>query len=713
MKGALQVLLLTFSTMAFGQASQTSIRVEVKTDAGPVRDALVTVSGQAVRTGQDGIAIVPVAAGKIEVAITKEGFFAAHTSVAVTASEQAELEVELQPEKDAEEEVTVYATRTNVRLQDSPLHVEVVGQDEINEELAMRPGDISMMLNEMGGMRVQTTSPGLGAASVRVQGMRGRYTAFLSDGLPLFGQQGAGLGLLQIPPMDLGQLEIIKGNASALYGSSAMAGVVNLISRRPTQKPIREFLFNQTSLGGTDGVAFLGNQFRPHWGGTLLAGGDRQVSQDVNGDGWADVAGYGRGVLRPRLFWDNKNGGTAVLTSGITYENRSGGTTPGSVLPATGQPYREALKTARYDFGGNVQWLLGGKYVFSSRFAASDLNHRHQFGEDIEKDRHDLLFGELSLRGTAAKNTWVAGFATQRDGYRPHNVPRFAYTYVVPGIFGQDDIEVAPWLSLSASARVDFHNEYGTFFSPRLSALIRKAGWTSRISAGQGFFAPTPLTEETEAAGLAKLQLASPLHAERGRNASIDLSRSFGPVSVSSTFFGSNIDQPVYVDRGDVYSIFNLAGPTRNRGVELLATYRKAPFTVTSTYTYVRTSELEPAGRLEVPLTPRHNFGVVGMWEKEGTSRVGLECYYTGQQRLEYNPYRDVSRPYVLVGIMGEHKVAAHVKLFLNLENLTNVRQTKWDPLLLRTRESDGRWTVDAWAPLDGRVLNGGARFFF
>ena len=76
-----------------------------------------------------------------------------------------------------------------------------------------------MLLNEMGGMRVQTTSPALGAASVRMQGMLGRYTAFLSDGLPLFGQQGAGLGLLQIPPMDLGQVEVIKGNASALYGS--------------------------------------------------------------------------------------------------------------------------------------------------------------------------------------------------------------------------------------------------------------------------------------------------------------------------------------------------------------------------------------------------------------------------------------------------------------------------------------------------------------
>jgi outer membrane receptor for ferrienterochelin and colicins len=94
-----------------------------------------------------------------------------------------------------------------------------------------------MLLNEIGGMRVQTTSPALGAASVRVQGMRGRYAAFLSDGLPLFGQQGAGLGLLQIPPMDLAQVEVIKSDASALYGSAAMVGVINLISRRPEDKP--------------------------------------------------------------------------------------------------------------------------------------------------------------------------------------------------------------------------------------------------------------------------------------------------------------------------------------------------------------------------------------------------------------------------------------------------------------------------------------------
>ena len=125
-----------------------------------------------------------------------------------------------------------------------------------------------------------------------------------------------------------------------------MAGVVNLISRRPTEKPIREFLFNRTSLGETEASPVPGViSFRPIGVRSLLAGGDRQESQDVNGDGWADVAGYGRGVLRPRLFWDNKNGGTAVLTGGITYEDRSGGTIAGLSPSSDGTALPEALKT--------------------------------------------------------------------------------------------------------------------------------------------------------------------------------------------------------------------------------------------------------------------------------------------------------------------------------------------------------------------------------
>src|SRR5262249_56549381 len=114
----------------------------------------------------------------------------------------------------------------------------------------MTPGDIVMMLNEMGGLRVQATSPSLGAAGVRIQGMRGRYTRFLSDGLPLFGEQVGGLGLLQIPPVDLGQVEVIKGVASSLYGAGAIAGVVNLVAKRPTARS-QDLLVDRSSRGAT------------------------------------------------------------------------------------------------------------------------------------------------------------------------------------------------------------------------------------------------------------------------------------------------------------------------------------------------------------------------------------------------------------------------------------------------------------------------------
>ena len=132
-------------------------------------------------------------------------------------------------------------------MQDGALRVEALSGEEIEEKLLMRPGNISMMLNETGGLRVQVTSPALGSANVRIHGMRGRYTQLLADGLPLYGGQASSLGLLQVPPSDLGQVEIIKGAASALYGAQALGGVINLVSKRPGTSPESEIIFNATT----------------------------------------------------------------------------------------------------------------------------------------------------------------------------------------------------------------------------------------------------------------------------------------------------------------------------------------------------------------------------------------------------------------------------------------------------------------------------------
>jgi outer membrane receptor for ferrienterochelin and colicins len=97
---------------------------------------------------------------------------------------------------------------------------------------------------------------------------------------------------------------------------------------------------------------------------------------------------------------------------------------------------------------------------------------------------------------------------------------------------------------------------------------------------------------------------------------------------------------------------------------------------------------------------------------KEDQGRVGLEIFYTGRQRLDQNPYRTESEPYWILGLLAERRIG-HLRLFINGENLTNRRQTRYDRLVRPQRNLDGRWTVDAWAPLEGRTVNGGLRLTF
>jgi iron complex outermembrane receptor protein len=705
-------LLLARVAVPDAQVAPAVVMIETRTADRPLPGAEVVVNGSLHRTNDTGSVTLRLPPGRVQIVARAEGFVAVETVVELRSGEQRTIVLELRAPPTVEEEITVAATRTNKRIEDVPMRVEVLEREEIEEKMLMTPGDIVMMLNEMGGMRVQATSPSLGAASVRIQGMRGRYTRLLSVGLPLFGEQVGSLGLLQIPPVDLGQVVVFEGVASALYGAGAMGGVVNLVSRRPGKSRERELLVNRSSRGATDAVLWYSAPLSVRWGATLLASANGQQQTDVNADGWADLPGYARAVVRPRVFWDAGDGRTFFATLGTTIENRTGGTMWDEALAATGAPYVEALRTRRVDGAAAGQMLLRGKYVFTARAAVAQQRHRHQFGEALERDRHDTVFSEAAIRGTAPRQTWVAGAAIEYDGYANDDLPQFDHAFTIPGVFVQDDVEVTPWLALTASARLDRHNVFGTFLSPRVGGLLRGGGWTSRVSMGAGFFGPSVLTEETEAAGLARVSVPRPLTAERGRSASFDVSRTIGPGTYAMTVFQSRVAHPIDADRSEGLVLTNAGEAATNHGVDLVATLRRAPFALTATYTYVRSREPEGEGLADAALTPRHGAGIVGMWEREGKGRLGIEWYYTGTQRLEENPYRPTGKPYMIIGALAERQFG-RLRLFVNGENLSGVRQTRFDPLIRPTRGADGRWTVDAWAPLEGRNVNGGVRVHF
>ena len=616
------------------------------------------------------------------------------------------------PESGEDEDIIVQATRAGRRVQDEPIRVEVLDREEIEEKILMQPGNISMLVNETPGLRVQVTSPALGAANVRVQGLKGRYTQILADGLPLYGGQTPSIGLLQIPPTDLGQVEIIKGAASALYGPSALGGVINLVSRHPSPEQQGELLLNATSRGGRDVTGYNSGPLTDALSYSLTGAFNRQDRQDIDGDGWANIPRYDRWTFRPRLFWEGASGAKAYLTVGALAEQRRGGTLPGRVVP-DGTRFRQDQRSRRLDAGLNAQAPIEGVGTLYLRASGVTQGHRHTFGEVVENDRHRTVLSEASLGGGFGETTWLAGAAYQMDRYHSRAFPAFDYSYRVPAIFVQAEQKLLPALTLAGSARLDDHSEYGTRLSPRVSMLFKPGPWTVRASVGHGFYAPTPFIEEVEAAGLSRINPLSGLRAETADTASIDFGYARGPIEASLTLFGSNIDHAVQLRdvSANRAELVNADGITRTRGAELLLRYRLDAVTFTGSYVHTDASESNPegGGRRLVPLTPRDTAGLTAVWEKHGRGRLGLEAYYTGRQELEDNPYRSRSRPYLELGAMGE-LVLGKISLFLNAENLLNFRQTRYGPLLLPRRAPDGAWTVDAWGPLDGRTINGGVR---
>lgn len=272
-------------------------------------------------------------------------------------------------------------------------------------------------------------------------------------------------------------------------------------------------------------------------------------------------------------------------------------------------------------------------------------------------------------------------------------------------------------MTLVASLRHDQHSRFGGSLSPRVSTLLEKAEWVARISAGTGFFAPTPFTEEVEAVGLGRVRAPGAWVEERARSAMVDLGRSYGPVEVNVSAFASTIDDPLQTVRNDdgTLTIENaVGGAVETWGTELFAALRTGPWRLIGSHAYLRSTEPTPGGtgRREVPLTPRNSVGVVGAYEREDWGRIGLEAYYTGRQELDDDPYRSASARHVILGLLVDRRIGP-LRVFVNAENILDTRQTRYDPLLRSARTPDGRWITDVWAPLEGRSFNGGVWFSF
>jgi outer membrane receptor for ferrienterochelin and colicins len=628
------------------------------------------------------------------------------------ANAVTEIALEESEEGHEEEEVVVTATRTSRTITNTPTRTEVISGEELTEKGNMKPGDIRMLLNESTGIQTQQTSATSFNAGIRIQGLDGRYTQILRDGYPLYAGFSGGLSILQIAPLDLKQVEVIKGSASTLYGGGAIAGLVNLVSKTPGSERELNFMANGTSAKGLDLSGFYSERYGK-FGLTVFGSRNSNAPFDPADLGLTAIPKFERYTINPRLFFYGKK---TTADFGVSYitEDRTGGNV--DYIKNGGNGYFESNNTDR------ITTQFGIAHRLNENATLQFKNSYSRFNRDIEVPayRFDALqqssFSELTWNRKGTKADWVIGanlITDDLDETQRSADPLRSYHYNTTGVFVQNAWSVCNNFTLESGLRGDYVSDYGFELLPRVSAMIKiTPGLTTRIGGGFGYKTPTVFTEEAERM---QFQNILPIDINRSRNErsvggnwDINYRTRIGDVSVSFNhlFFYTRLNKPLVLTNapGNKMQFENSTGYIDTKGMEtnLRLIYGDLKFFIGYTYTDANTHF--SGNKQWLPLTARHRLNNVLMYEIEDKLKLGLEAYYFSRQRLNDGAF---GRSYWITGFMAE-KLWKKFSLFINFENFTNTRQSRFDTIY--TGSIDNPVFRDIYAPVEGFVVNGGIK---
>jgi hypothetical protein len=715
MKYFIFLCLLILLTQQNAGAQTTYLIITDSLSHEPLIGATVQCAQQGASTNVNGLAkLMNLPTGKQSFRAAYIGYH--EKSVAFNLPAQDTFRIELLAEGENLEEIVVQSSRTNSRLEDSPTKVEVLGREDMLEENSLKPNNVASILGDYSGVQIQQTSLNSGNSGIRIQGLASRYTQILRDGLPLYTGLSGDFGILQVQPLDLQQIELIKNPASTLFGGGAIAGVVNFISKSPGQKPERSFTINQTTLSETNGTVWLSGR-NEKVGYTFFAGGNRQFARDVNTDGFSDVPDLKSLNVHPRLFLYGKNKSQLALGLTLTADTRVGGDI--AVIrdgkDAT-HVFSEKNSTRRGVF--DAQWrkpMQNGRSEWQAKAAVGIFKRDKTLPDWRFSGKQEDWFSELSYRKNQTERLrWVAGVNFSGNHFEPNRQDSIAFGQInnsALGLFGQLAYQKGRW-NAESGFRVDARPTWGIFPLPSGALLyhVSKSVFV-RAGFGLGYAVPNPLTLASDNTESDPRKVLAPdtktVNAERsvGGNIEWNFHRIFGDnisLSFNQQFFYTRFGNPVTTVRtaSGFLRPINATAPLTTGGVDHYFRLDIFDTELYLGYTYVLAKQHWNAAQPYIPLTPRHR--VTGVLAREFGKhfRTGIEASWTGKQTRSDGTK---TQSYLFfAGMMGLR--FGHFDFILNCENLLDFRQTRKEPVVLGTRQNPS--FVPLWAPVDGRVVN-------
>ena len=710
----LNTLFLFVSIITFAQTSDISISVSDAETNEPLLGATVYFEEleKGAVTDFDGIAtFTEIPNGNHIIKISYVGFKTIETTIEVGTKKV--FSFKLESGGNELDEVVIQSSRSTRTVRKIPTRIEFIGAEELSEKAVMNPTNISMVLRESTGIQMQQTSLSSGNTNIRIQGLDGRYTQLLRDGFPLYGGFSSGLSILQIPPLDLQQFEIIKGSSSTLYGGGAIAGLINMVSKTPDEEPALDIMLTQTqALGSTANVFY--SKRNEKVGISLYGSGHYQKVYDPEDDGFSNLPQTTSISFNPKFFYYPSEETTFWIGLNGTYDDRIGGDITKIESGENGiHQYTEENISKRLSSQAAYETKIDSVSSLNIKNSISFFDRKLSIPDFSFDGKQTNTFTEINYQKASKKTDWILGANLYTSNFDENDNSQLQrdQTDVTYGAFVNNIYDISDNWILETGLRADYNTDFGFFPLPKVSLLYKSdSGFSSRIGGGLGYKIPDIFTEEAEFINFENVLAIdkSALKAERSYGVNFDVNyqtRLFETVgfSINQLFYVTAINNGLLLNstNNGLFAFENATDEILSKGLETNIKFTYKDFRWFLNYALIDTKLNYLAGNPQKPLTAKHNAGSVLMYESEKW-RIGYETFYTGKQFLSNGTE---TTDFVTMGFVAMRNFKWGT-IFTNFENFTDRRQSRFTPLVLPPH--DNPVFPEIYAPTDGFIFSVG-----
>tara|TARA_X000000368_G_scaffold110454_1_gene85947 strand:+ start:4457 stop:6700 length:2244 start_codon:yes stop_codon:yes gene_type:complete len=431
-------------------------------------------------------------------------------------------------------EVVITGTLKDEYITESPVKVNVITSKKINSFLPSAGANITKIVQLVSGVKEVISCGVCYTNSISINGLEGPYTSILLDGIPMYGNLASVYGLNGIPNMIVDRLEIVKGPSSTLYGSEAVAGVINIITKNPKEQPLLSLDIQAVSHK----ESFTNLSFTPEIGrsfGYFGINWDRKNNyDDYNNDGFGDDINLDRFsvfnkwniyrdsakefIISARYYFEDRRNGIKDYLKNNNYKKIRG----------DDKIYGESIYTNRFEIFGKYEFAFTDGFELNYSYSKHDQNS--YYGSDYYEAKQNIFFSQFTLDRNYGKHDLLLGLSIKNNLYDDNTIATESEingviidqesNQFIPGLLIQDQYKPSKKISLIGGLRIENYNEHGFIYAPSFHIKYNPGQWLSmRLNAGTGFRIVNLFTEDHAfISGQREVKILEDLKPERSKS---------------------------------------------------------------------------------------------------------------------------------------------------------------------------------------------------